>query len=518
MPAQPHRPGPPDLPWAIPKWVAWGALLYGLAWSLLPPLLSSSFPLDVVESLTWGREWQWGYYKHPPLAPWVLHLFWLAFGAAGPTLLSQVCIALTLWFVWCTGVRLMTAERAFLGTALTMGVAFYTHPALEFNHNIAQMPLWAALVWCMLAALQTGRLRTWLMLGVLAGLGMLTKYSMGLILACLGLYLVLSPARRQLRGPGPWVALVTSLAVFAPHFYWLWQSGWLPLEYARHRAAADSGPDPHLSPVLFLGTQLLNHLPLALIVLVAALGTRRALQRSGVDVSQTPLRWRPHTAWPGYLVTAALAPGFLVTGLGLILGVRLRDMWGVPIWAFSGLWVAAMIPTAWLAQMRPRLLRGLVVWLLLVSTLSGLYLAVGAQWRHRPARTDWPAAQLGKQSTLAWQSASTCPLDTVAGDYWLAGLVTVASPGRPSVLIDADSRFSPWITPARLRAHGALWVWLPQPPGEPAAQPPALLKSVQQDPGMVWREGEWNIAWPYAPDRAALQVHWRAVVPMACAR
>ena len=38
------------------------ALAYVLVWSVLPPLLSSSFPLDVTESLTWGREWQWGYY------------------------------------------------------------------------------------------------------------------------------------------------------------------------------------------------------------------------------------------------------------------------------------------------------------------------------------------------------------------------------------------------------------------------------------------------------------------------
>ena len=52
------------------------AVAYGLLWSIVPPLLSSSFPLDVAESLSWGREWQWGNYKHPPLAPWVLHSFY----------------------------------------------------------------------------------------------------------------------------------------------------------------------------------------------------------------------------------------------------------------------------------------------------------------------------------------------------------------------------------------------------------------------------------------------------------
>jgi hypothetical protein len=31
----------------------------------------ASLPLDVVsDGLSWGHEWQWGYYKHPPLPSW----------------------------------------------------------------------------------------------------------------------------------------------------------------------------------------------------------------------------------------------------------------------------------------------------------------------------------------------------------------------------------------------------------------------------------------------------------------
>ncbi|TKW73664.1 MAG: hypothetical protein DI543_26225, partial [Bradyrhizobium icense] len=57
----------------LPRLLAF-ALVYFLAWSTLPALLGHSFPLDVVESLSWGKEWQWGYYKHPPLAPIVLNI------------------------------------------------------------------------------------------------------------------------------------------------------------------------------------------------------------------------------------------------------------------------------------------------------------------------------------------------------------------------------------------------------------------------------------------------------------
>lgn len=496
------------------------AVVYLLAWSLLPPLLTTSLALDVVESLTWGREWQWGYYKHPPLAPWVLHLFWRAFGEVGPYLLSQLCIAATLWFVWCTGLRLVSPERALLGTALTMGVAFYTRPALEFNHNVAQMPLWAALGWCLLAALQDGRLRQWLGLGLLAGLGMLTKYSVAIVLVCLALYLALSPARRVLRQPGPWLALAVAAGVFAPHLLWLWQTDWLPLAYASGRAAVDTARHgPRLSAALFLGTQALNHLPLLLVTLAAVWGTRRALALLPAGAAPAaPSPWRLHTAWPGYLLTLALGSGLLVTLLGLLLGLRLRDMWGMPMWAFSGLLLAASLPSAWLELLRPRLLRGLAVWLLLASLLCAAYLAWGAQWRQRPARTDWPAAALGAQAQNAWQALSHCPLDTVAGDYWLAGMVVVASPDRPSVLIPGDARFSPWATAQRLQHKGALWVWQDGLPGLPPAAPPPLLDLLQPGPDLQWHEGVWHLAWRHAPAGSPLTVHWRAYVPAACAR
>ena len=63
-----------------------------LIWALLPGLLVDSLPLDVVEGAYWGREWQWGYYKHPPFPAWVLHLFHASLGDIGPFLLSQLCI------------------------------------------------------------------------------------------------------------------------------------------------------------------------------------------------------------------------------------------------------------------------------------------------------------------------------------------------------------------------------------------------------------------------------------------
>src|SRR5258708_18296434 len=41
-------------------------------WTLLPAALYPNLPLDLIEALTYGREWQLRYDKLPPLPRWLL--------------------------------------------------------------------------------------------------------------------------------------------------------------------------------------------------------------------------------------------------------------------------------------------------------------------------------------------------------------------------------------------------------------------------------------------------------------
>ena len=491
-------------------WVFAG--VYLLVWVFMPPLLAPSFPLDVVESLGWGREWQWGYYKHPPLPPIALHVFYQAFGRIGPFALSQLCVALTLWMVWLTARRLVSPERALLGSLLTMGVAFYTRPTLEFNHNIAQMPLWAAICYYYLAAWQDGKLRQWCMLGLFAGLGLLCKYSMGVLLVCLALFTAFTPARRVLRQPGPWLAMLVMTLVFAPHLVWLQHNDWLPLAYAHERTSGPGTP-AQLGALKFALTQGLNHLPLLLILLLPLTWLRLTHQ-----LPRTAARQRIHSQQPHYLLLIAMGPGLLLVLLGLLAGVRLRDMWGVPIWPFSGLLLVALLPDAKLARLRPIMLRGLALWLVLITILSGLYLFKIADWRQRPVRSDWPTAALAQQAEHTWAELSICPLDTVAGDTWMASLIATSIANHPSVLIPGDARYSPWATPQRLLTHGALWVWQSEDTDDGEPTPIAALTDIQSNLAIQVHQGRWSIPWAREPHQKALEIEWRTMVPMACIR
>lgn len=101
-------------------------------WTVVPWLAGVSLPLDVVsDGLGWGHEWQWGYFKHPPLPSWFAEASFDALGDIGPFLLSQLAIAITYAFVFLIGRAMMPAREALIGTLLLAGVYYFSIPTPE---------------------------------------------------------------------------------------------------------------------------------------------------------------------------------------------------------------------------------------------------------------------------------------------------------------------------------------------------------------------------------------------------
>ena len=51
--------------------------LHAAVWTVLPALLYPNLPLDLIEALMYGREWQLGYDKLPPLPWWLVQIAYL---------------------------------------------------------------------------------------------------------------------------------------------------------------------------------------------------------------------------------------------------------------------------------------------------------------------------------------------------------------------------------------------------------------------------------------------------------
>src|SRR5262245_755337 len=54
--------------------------LHFAIWTALPAIFYANLPLDLIEALVYGREWQLGYDKLPPLPWWLVEATYQAFG------------------------------------------------------------------------------------------------------------------------------------------------------------------------------------------------------------------------------------------------------------------------------------------------------------------------------------------------------------------------------------------------------------------------------------------------------
>jgi len=471
-----------------------------IIWTVVPWLFAVSLPLDVVsDGLGWGHEWQWGYFKHPPLPSWTVEAFFDVFGDWGPFLLSQIAVSITYVFVYLIGCEMMTSRNALIATLLLAGVYYFSIPTPEWNHNVAQMPVWAWASFAYLKAIRTARLRWWAMLGLACGVAVLTKYASAvLFLTILAHMLSTRKTAAAFATPGPYLALTVLLAVIAPHLVWLVQNHFPTFNYAEARAGHGASIVHRiLAPFSFLLSQIATLLP-ALIV-AAAVGLLR----------RTPLPRLDDENFR-FLVFLGVGPALITAVISLLTGFGIRSMWGAPMWNLTGLLIVYVCQARAEAVSMPRLYAWVAALFVIMPFAYVLSTDLGPAWSGgKPSRTQWPDRAMAQAFSAAWTNETHRPLSIVASDGWLGGLIAMRTEPRSSIFIDADPRHAPWITSQRLTREGALVVWQTHANDSP----PATLNL----PGMRMM-GVKTFTWPREPRRAPLRIGWAILVPLDSSR
>ena len=221
----------------------------------------------------------WGYVEHPPLS---IALLWLSKSVFGDSLfavrlLPALAGATT---VVLTGLlaRELGGER---GAQLLSGLAVLVSPYFLaighfFSMNVFDALFWVAL--CLLATriLQRSERKLWLAFGLVAGLGLLNKVSVGFLGAGLVMGLALTRERRWLASPWLWGGGLIAAVVFLPHVVWQIEHGWPILEFQANARASKNMP---LSIPEFATQQVLMGNPVMLPLWLAGLGALLASTR-----------------------------------------------------------------------------------------------------------------------------------------------------------------------------------------------------------------------------------------------
>jgi len=214
----------------------WGILVATILWKLLVGA-SLGLIFDECYYWVWALHPQACYFDHPPLVAWTI--------AAGRALLGHTELAVRLGAIL-SGIVLALTARTLAGEMFgkeagnRAGILLTLAPVFAGNSFLMTPDTWLAAAWA-LALLFAWRgsqedapMLWWLPCGATAGIGLLSKYTMILFFAGLGLFWILSPGKRTRILGGVIVAGITALVFFSPVILWNSTHGWSSFTHQIH--------------------------------------------------------------------------------------------------------------------------------------------------------------------------------------------------------------------------------------------------------------------------------------------
>ncbi len=239
------------LPFLRRHWVLWLVLsLHALAFALLDQVISPH--PDYLDHWMQSRVMSWGYYEHPPMIAWVLRALTTLVGDSEASL-EAIAIFLNLLILagmYAVGADVFGARAAAFGLLAAETTPFFIGGTPLVHIDQPLLLFWLAALAALLRYQRTGRARWLLLLGVLAGCGALSKYTMVLFyLGLLVFILLVRERRRELLNPYVYVSGLISLAVFSPVLIWNAQHDWVSILFQLEKGAGGEHiiPGKHLA-------------------------------------------------------------------------------------------------------------------------------------------------------------------------------------------------------------------------------------------------------------------------------
>ena len=466
--------------------LAWILGFHLVVWTLVPALVSANLQLDLIEGLALGKEWQLGYWKHPPLPWWVTDLAYRLTGTIDAVyILGPLAAVICLYAVWLLARDVAGDLKALIAVAALEAVHYYNFSVVKFAHDQMQLPFWALTGLFFWRAIMRQRMVDWLLAGLFLAGAFWSKYAAFALAATLGLILLLDPfARRAWRTPGPYLMAAVFAVAIAPNVWWLVNNDFMPFHYVEDRAAVAARWYQYLLfPLQWTAGQLVYLAPM--LALLALLYLPRSPIKREPASSDAAFNRR-------YVGALALGPFAVTTVVAALLGRQPIAMWGYPLWTFAPLAVLMVWPPA-LEAAPLRRFAGAALAVLIAfpmafvaaelgepfirdrskaTQFSGRFLAdtIARQWRER---TGTPLVYVG--GAIVIDDSRGFPREIRASGQFASNNVAVYSPDRPHVIVNGELKLSPWIDAADLERRGAVLLW--QPPDDRRALPENIRRA-----------------------------------------
>jgi dolichol-phosphate mannosyltransferase len=238
----------------------------------------------------YSRHLDIGYLDHPPMVAWLIRLGTAIFGPSefGVRIGALACAVVTSFFAYRLTRNVFGQASAFGALLLAQCLPFFFLSGMLMTPDSPLTAAWAACLYCLERALAAEQPTAWRGVGVSVGLGLISKYSIGLLAPVTLLCLLWRPeSRRWWRRPQPYAAALLALAIFSPVIIWNAQHEWASFTFQTSRRLAEA---PRFALHKLIASALILITPTGLLA-VAAASWRGEPPLRGEDAGRAARAW-----------------------------------------------------------------------------------------------------------------------------------------------------------------------------------------------------------------------------------
>ena len=385
-------------------------------WTLIPSLTNNNLPLDTIEALAWGSNLDWGFNKHPPMSAFLAEVFYKIFGAQDWAyyLLSQICVIISFFVVFKISEEFFKNKVfCLLSVLLLEGIYFYNFTTPEFNVNVCLMPFWSLTVLYLWKGFKNNKIIDWLLVGLFAGFGFLSKYLFVYLGLAMDIFLIYMIYKKKIDFKCL-ISIVIFFIVLLPHLIWLTENNYITITYGLHRTGSE---DPNIlnhikHPLIFLGKQIGILIPFILMFLFLN------------NKLKTKFNFKDNKLL--FLLTINIVPIALVFLTSMVMGVKIRTMWMTPFYLFFGVFFVYIFQS----QIKLKKINSFFYAFLFFFFLSPiLYSYVSISQKDK--RTDYTGKEIAELIERRWNKNFLNEIMYIVGDEWHAGNLSYHLPTRP---------------------------------------------------------------------------------------
>ncbi|ALQ50205.1 glycosyltransferase family 39 protein [Nitrosomonas ureae] len=236
----PNKKTPPSLEirW---RTAAIGIVLFAVLLRLVYFGLAQLIP-DEAYYWQYAQHMDLSFYDHPPAVAWLIWLGTSVLGhnEFGVRIGALLCGLITMGYLYALAQNLYDKSTAMRTLLLLVILPLGFATGLLMIPDAPLFAAWAATLYYMERALVAHQNTAWLGMGVAFGLGLLSKYSLGLLGIAALVFVIIDPvARRWMKRPHPYLAALLALLLFSPAIIWNYQNDWISFAFQSNRVLAD---------------------------------------------------------------------------------------------------------------------------------------------------------------------------------------------------------------------------------------------------------------------------------------